>query len=250
MIKEIENDLIKTFKNHYYDEYEYHEIVDKFYKLLNLIPEPYGHPFKISKKSILDFLYLKFLDYSKQAFYNLVLGNYEIYNASLRILIENYIVILGIKKGKSNTWKKYYLQSGASVISYFSNKKLDTFDALVESFQKVKEKENLTDIKIEEKVFNYDWLSTDDRKIKSFKDACDALDSQVYEDFKFLSNYTHSISYIYKFSKTNYSFLNSISIHLTYLSKIIDILNIEVSNEYETLLYDMWCIMGEYIEQD
>ena len=44
------------------------------------------------KSKLINYLYEKYLSYSQKAFDNLVLGNYKLYRAGLRIHVENYIV--------------------------------------------------------------------------------------------------------------------------------------------------------------
>ena len=110
----MDQELKKELEAQYYESIlDYEDIIPLFYKFTKTLPTlPYFVTKNVkSKKELLDYLYEKYLDYSRQSCQNLLLGNYELYKAGLRIMVENYIIMLGIKKGNNNIWKKYYLQS-------------------------------------------------------------------------------------------------------------------------------------------
>jgi len=205
----------------------------------------------IGKKSdLINYLYDKYLNYSSQAFDNLILGNYELYRAGLRILVENYIVIHGIVSGSDNAWQKYLIQSTLDVINLIPKEKREdeyknSIQYIKNSITSIKKEFNLQNIKIEDKKFNYDWLSTKERKINSFKQACDLLEPSVYKDFCLLSNFSHSNSLSYKIVSDHYLIISCIQLHCIYLTKIINLLNLNISNKYRKLNLKFW----EYSEQ-
>ena len=218
-------------------EYEYnsvnHKVINLFYEFQKNIPKSpdyYINEFK--KESIIYYIYDSILSYSKQSFYNLVLGNIELYKAGIRMLVENYIILLGIKNDNADKWKKYFLHSSATTLTMLKNNPKINLAFVENAFEKFKEEYDLKEIEYEDKKFNYSWLSTDNKKIKTFRDACDLLEPKVYEDFKLLSYTSHSNSYFSKFSGFDSSCYSSVMLHLLYLYKVVEILNFKQTNNY------------------
>ena len=205
------------------------------------------------KSKLINYLYEKYLSYSQQAFDNLVLGNYKLYRAGLRILVENYIVIHGIISGDDSVWERYLIQSTLDVINLVpQDEREDNYKESIhymkQAIDNLKKEFNLLDRKIEERKFNYDWLSTKDKKITSFKQACDQLEPSVYKDFCLLSNFSHSNSISYKIVSDHYLIISSIQLHCIYLTKIINLLNLDISDNYKELNLQFWECSEELIE--
>jgi hypothetical protein len=231
-------------------EPEYCKLVNLFYDFNKSVPKPEKyHDYKFDKKMLINFLYKKILDYSEQAFYNLILGNSEFYKAGIRIIIENYIILLGIINGNKDTWKKYYLQSNASTIKFLEDESNINLNALKKSLQDLIIEKKLSNLDYENKRYDYSWLSTKNKKIRSFRDACDFLEPVAYSDFRYLSSFSHSGSYSFKFLDDEYSFYNTASLHFIYLTKTIDLLNLNCSDKY-IKKYDKLLKYFEYLSKN
>lgn len=138
----------------------------------------------------------------------------------------------GIIIGNKNNWKRYYLQSGASIINYLKNNSSVTNNNLEKEFSKIKKIYNAKELNFEQRKFDYSWIITSNKKIKTFKDACNLFDPIAYDDYKFLSNFSHSASLYFKNVKNEYSFYNNITIHYIYLNKIIKLLHLNNNQNY------------------
>lgn len=250
MNKIIEKELKNRYTEVCFDD-GYNKLINLVYKLLKSVPRPQNcDTSALDKEQFLNYLYLKFLDYSEQAFYNLVLGNYEFYRAGLRILVENYIIILGIIKGDDTVCQRYFLQSYLSTANLLKNdKNTDDINYIKTLIDDQKKKFNLLDFHIEEKKFNYSWLSTKDREIYTFKQACDLLDPSAYKEFKLLSNYSHSNSFTFKLFPIGFLAASSVSVHVLYLMKVISILNFDVSDDYIKAIDEIWKYLDILKEQ-
>ncbi len=203
------------------------------YKYITTVPTaPKYSLSEFNKENLVYFLYEKYVEYSKQSFFNLILGNTELYCAGLRIIIENYVVLANIVNSSDNVWKKFYLRSFSSAIGLLrTNDKID-LERVIFGFESLKNECNLSGENFSESHFNYDWLSDENNKIKSFKDACYLIDDCIYKDFRLLSNYSHCNSFVFKLSKFDYSLLNYALIHSSYLSKVVELLNLKTNIEY------------------
>lgn len=142
------------------------------------------------------------------------------------------MIIFGIIIGDDEVWKKYYLHSLASTLTMLKKNPKININYMENIFEDFKKEHGLEKIEYEVKNYNYSWLSPKDMKVRTFRDACDLLEPKVYEDFKLLSYTSHSNSYFSKFSNLSSSYFSTLSLHLLYLYKVVNLLEFEQNDNY------------------
>lgn len=244
----LKNELIQRYDSAQIDS-DFDKLFQLLYKYITAVPIAPKHSLsEFNKKDLIYFLYEKYVEYSKQAFFNLILGNIELYCAGLRIIIENYVVLANIVNSSDNVWKKFYLRSFSSAIGLLRTNDAIDLERVIFGFENLKDEYNFSGESFSESYFNYDWLSDENNKIKSFKDACHLIDDHIYKDFQLLSNYSHCNSFVFKLSRFDYSLLNYALIHSSYLSKVVELLNLKTSSEYanaEKKLFNYICRLNK-----
>lgn len=142
----------------------------------------------------------KHLDYLHEAFSSILLGNYNAYSCLMRIILENYVSFLLIKKyKKKEIWKDWYFWSYYKVFKYIDQEPYHS--KIKKQYKKLGINLDF-DINIIDNAQPYGWLK---RAVKlknySFKNACSLIDEKIYKDFSYLSRNIHNNDMI---SKTNW----------------------------------------------
>ena len=204
-IKSNKEQLEEFLKNKYYDFWyeieniEKKEIVSYYEYQEYVCCELKKFPLSISsyddtKKYFMN----KHIDYLKEAFSSLLLGNYNAYSCLMRIIIENYVSIELIKKyQKKELWKYWYLFSYQKALrSLDDSEKEKIQDSFINLCKKYDV--DIHDLSIKN---DYGWLKRIGKLEKyNFFEVCKLVNQDIYQDYEHFSQSIHNNNY---FSKMN-----------------------------------------------
>lgn len=181
---------------------------------------------------IINIFIKKHKDYLEEAFASLIIGNYNGFNASLRMIIENYVSFYIIKKNpKKKLEDKWYYWSILKEIEKLKDTKV---------YEKIKKEtgetfsKNSIDVKnINTK--NYGWLDGIlPKKDLNFKKISSLVDKSIYNDYKKASEIVHNDTYISKLNIVLMEQLGAYIFNLYYYTDLfIKILDKEAYNSHE-----------------
>ncbi len=198
---------------------EYIDYVEKSLREYNVLDNSYN-----SFKSL---FMNKHLDYLQEAFYSLVLGNYNSCICLIRIIIENYITFLLIKKyRKAELWKDWYIFGYKKYIKMVDKepyhlKILNSYDSICKN------------LNFNSSIFNnsepYAWLERV-VKLKRYNigkicnsPKCNIKEGKkIYKDFEYFSSYIHNNDVVAKTNWIDMKLLSSLLFAMyNYTDKII-----------------------------
>ena len=169
------------------------------------------------------------LELIKEAYNNLVIGNFYSYTMIGRTIIENYVCFYLIKKyKKEELWKKWYYNSLNQSVQKLK-KLAPEYDGTKEAcrqFEEICREQNIEDTEGREYARDYGWiesvLNVPKKKKISFKMLCENVDEEIYEDFSKLSESVHGVSIFEKIGKFTFeeSFFHMASILEDYIFKV------------------------------
>lgn len=206
-MEELKNMILERYTDFWYDIYNIEkEEVKRLKKYIDYVEKELRHFKAISCNydSIVSLFINKHLDYVQEAFTSLLLKNYNAFSCVMRIMIENYVSFIMIKKYKNKEiWKDWYLWSFYKQIDKVN---LEPYHTKVkENYEKMCDNLNVPSDYIKN-AQSYGWLK---RVLKlknySFKNVCDLVDKSIYDDFSYLSGNIHNTD---MYTKTNWIDMN------------------------------------------
>lgn len=177
------------------------------------------------KINLLNFLMQKHISYVNEAYSSLLLGNFNACASLLRIMMENYVTFIILKKyEKEEIWKDFLFWSFYKKIEQLKKNGLDVSHSDYENLEKM-----LGKLRAELSYFsninvkNYGWLEhLIDNKSATFQQACKLANVDIYHDFTDLSSYIHSNDFITKMNWLDMTTLTKfIFLIYTYMDKMI-----------------------------
>ena len=194
------------------------------------------------------------VEYSKMAYDNLIIGHFDVVSMINRAICENLVCMEIIFNDKTeNLWKYYLVHSHKKSLYSFSkeiskdnieklNKLYIELDIENEFYEKRGKKSAYIDL-------NYGWTYKCNPKGNfTFRGICDLVDKRFYDDFKFLSYYSHGTNLYTKIlSQTSIDhIMNMISLMYILLYRLsvlfcldnIDDSFYEITECIETILYN------------
>lgn len=155
------------------------------------------------------FLFIRsIISYKKMAYDNLLLGHYETANMIFRCIVENRVCLDVMRKYNEKELWKYYLIKTCWDVLAASGKDLseEHFKAIenlckeynVESEFIVKSKKGKSQKPYAYIEKSYGWTYKVGNKNFNFAGICKLVDIQNYEEFKYMSMYSHGTSLYFK----------------------------------------------------
>lgn len=199
MEKELLKFIEDLYKEFWYDiDYIETEEIISLKKYIDYVINKLDDKIIIFKKEthIINIFIKKHKDYLKEAFASLLIGNYNGFNASLRMIIENYVSFVLIKKyPDKNLQDKWYYWSILKEIEKF--KETEIYEKIKKDTEQIFTKNNINIKSINTK--NYGWLEGIlPKKDLNFKKISSLVDKSIYNDYKKASEIVHNDNYISK----------------------------------------------------
>lgn len=230
-MNDIETYLMDRHKELWYEIYnnekaEFRELkayIDYVEKTLR-----YYTPIDYSYESIKWLFMNKHLDYLHEAFSSLLLGNYNAYSCLMRIIIENYVSFVLIKKyRKKEIWRDWYLFGYRKCIKMVDR---EPYHSKVKGIYE----ELCKELDFDDSTFDnsqpYGWLKRAvSLKNYSFKEACKLVDDNIYKEFDYLSGSIHNNDMV---SKTNWVDMKKLTKYLFLMFEFTDKLIKEFDARY------------------
>lgn len=210
-----------------------------------------NHIYKTEFERIESLFINKQLDYANEAFYSIILGNQNAFACLIRIMIENYVSFVLIKKYKQKEiWKDWYLWSFKKEINNLKSHKNNNL--LEKQYRSLCKEMNvaISDISINQ---SYGWLNrVVNLKKYNFKSACGLVDKNIYNDFSCFSKFIHNTDLLAKMTWLDQTSLTKCIYSLYfYLNCFIDKYddNFVKKHKYmllvEKLLYSLNCVLHD-----
>ena len=161
--------------------------------------------------------------YAKEAYNNAQIGSFISFAMMQRCIVENYVCACFIKRYKEEKlWKKWFLSSMTSTSNLM--KKLTGRVDKYEQFQiDIDELYHESDISAECDLNSaYGWTSEIIKKKKpTFFDLCEYIDKSIYNDYRWLCDFSHgvnAINKVYRFTFVH-SYINLLTNFVLYLQR-------------------------------
>lgn len=155
-------------------------------------------------ESVCDMFAKTIVDYSKMAYDNMTLGHFDVVNMIYRAIIEN-VVCMDIIRNDINKelWKYYVVYSYREAIlkgkAGFEKERLEVLDEIYERLEIDKE---FYEKRGKKKAYidqNYGWTYKVNKDF-NFAGLCNLVNKRHYDDFKFMSDYSHGTALHLKMS--------------------------------------------------
>lgn len=180
--------------------YDFKELLNKIKEYILLLEEYIDEERFLHKTETYEetcFLFKKaIVEYAKEGFNCILTGSFYAVNMINRSMIENYVCYYLVTKHRDlELWKYYRIHSYFVKMYQHDNIKLqldNRFNAILKNYDIDKSILNTKDFRR-----NYGWTFLLGKNL-SFRDLAESVDSTLYEDFKFLSDYSHGVSLLQK----------------------------------------------------
>lgn len=179
-------------------------------------------------------LWLKnIINYTKEAFNSVQLGNFVSFAMMQRCIVENYVCACFIKRYKDERlWEKWFVSSMVStsfMLNKLSKNKYQHLQLNIDEFC------NEAGISVDWDVkATYGWTSEIIKKRRpTFFDLCDNINPSYYNDYRFLCDYAHGVNAINKTYRFTFveSYIHLITTFVLYIQRSVEELQDDITDQ-------------------